>query len=68
MKAKTEAKKAVDQAMRSKSNIMNKVMNKAKKSGGRLEASEKRISKGLNKSGIDGAMKSAMNIAHKVKK
>ena len=68
MKAKTEAKKAVDQAMRSKSNVMNKVMSKAKKSGGRLEASERRISKGLNNSGVEGAMKSAMNVAHKVKK
>ena len=68
MKAKTEAKKAVDQAMRSKSNVMNKVMSKAKKSGGRLEAAEKRISKGLNNSGVEGAMKSAMNVAHRVKK
>ena len=68
MKAKSEAKKAVDQAMRSKSNVMNKVMSKAKKSGGRLEAAERRISKGLNNSGVEGAMKSAMNVAHKVKK
>lgn len=68
MKAKTEAKKAVDQAMRNKSNVMNKVMNKAKKSGGRIEASEKRISKGLNSSSVDGAMKNAMNLAKKAKK
>lgn len=68
MKAKIEAKKAVDQAMRSKSNVMNKVMAKAKKTGGRIEASERRISKGLNNSGVEGAMKSAMNVAHRVKK
>ena len=45
-----------------------KAKSEAKKSGGRLEASERRISKGLNNSGVEGAMKSAMNVAHRVKK
>ena len=68
MKAKTEAKKAMAQAARSKSNVMQKVMNKAKKTEGRLEASERRARGGLKADGIEGAMKNAMNVAGKMKK
>jgi hypothetical protein len=68
MKAKTEAKKAMAQAARSKSNVMQKVMNKAKKTEGRIEASERRARGGLNGSGVEGAMKNAMNMAGKIKK
>lgn len=66
MKAKSEAKKAVAQAGRSKSNVMQKVMNKAKKNEGRLEAAERRARGGLKKDGIDGAMRSAMKVAGKL--
>lgn len=67
MKAKSEAKKAMSQAARSKSNVMQKVMNKAKKNEGRLEASERRIRGGLKKDGIESAMKSAMKVANRAK-
>lgn len=68
MKAKTEAKKAMSQAAKSKSNVMQKVMNKAKKTEGRLEASERRARGGLKASGLDAAMQNAMSVAKKVKK
>lgn len=67
MKAKTVAKQAMAQAAKSKSNVMQKVMNKAKKTEGRLEASERRARGGLKKDGIDAAMKTAMNAAKKIK-
>ena len=68
MKAKTEAKKAVAQAAKSKSNVMQKVMNKAKQAEGRLEASERRARGGLKNNTLDSAMQSAMNAAKKMKK
>lgn len=67
MKAKSEAKKAVAQAARSKSNVMQKIMNKAKKNEGRLEASERRARGGLKHDGIDRAMRSAMDVAGKAR-
>lgn len=66
MKAKSEAKKAVAQAAKSKSNVMQKVMNKAKQTEGRLAASERRLKKGIDT--LAGDMKNAMNVAGKMKK
>ena len=66
MKAASEAKKAVAQAARSKSNVMQKVMNKAKQTEGRLAASEKRLKKGIDT--LAGDVNKAMNVAGKMKK
>ena len=66
MKAKSEAKKAVAQAAKSKSNVMQKVMNKAKQTEGRIAASERRLKKGIDT--LAGDMKNAMNVAGKMKK
>lgn len=68
MKAKSEAKKAMQQAAKSKSNVMQKVMNKAKKTEGKLEAAERRLRGPMQKNTLDKAMQSAMDAAKKVKK